>query len=213
MPRGKTKSTKTLGERREAAYRLFRRGYTDVEVARKVKVTRQTAANYRKLYEAELGELVLSNPDLLRDALKNTFRNLGEIDEVRENAWKQLDRKEAVIEFHCDECGNDGEVVVLEPPGDDARTKYLGVILKSTEMRAKVLGTLGIKTEVLAAIADLRQTQDAVLRWLSENLDGDQRMALAEFLEGPQLAGYQNGTRQASALDAIDAQAIEAIVS
>lgn len=183
MAKGKTRSKLTLSERRERAVELIGRGYTDTDVARDLRVSRATAANYRRIYEDSIQQRVREAPDTLRDVLGNTFRQLHELDDIRKMTWEKLRRRKATIEVVCDDCGTITEYTYQEPPTDQATVQYQNVLLKAAESRSKLLGLLGVKQEVFIEIQNVNIVQTKIMAWLQSNLDHASKEKLAVFIE------------------------------
>lgn len=183
MAKGKTKSKLSLKQRREQAFRKFSHGESDMEVARSLKVSRKTAANYRRLYEESIEKSAVANPTLLQDVLKNTIRSLAELDQIRADAWQRLDSKPRKVKFDCSECGEQIAVELDLPPTDQARVQYQNVLLKAQDQRSKLYGVMGVKADVLVLVMNVKTVQDKLLEWLQRNLEGVQREALAHFME------------------------------
>lgn len=183
MAKGKTKSKLSLRDRRERAVELIGRGYTDTDVARDLKVSRTTAASYRRIYEESIQQRVREAPDALRDVLGNTFRQLHELDDIRKMTWEKLKRRKAIIEVVCDDCGAVTEYVYQEPPTDQATVQYQNVLLKAAEARSKLLGLLGVKQEVFIEIQNVNIVQTKIMGWLQSNLPPELRETLATFIE------------------------------
>lgn len=183
MTKGKTKSKKTLKERKEEAFRKFAQGATVIEVARDLKVSRQTAASYKRKYEESLEAEAIANPRLLQDVLKNTIRSLRELDIIRRDAWDRLEAKPQRIDVSCPECEADFAIKVNLPPGDQARVQYQNVLLKAADQRSKLFGIMGVKHEVFVAITNVQLVQSKMLEWMGRNLCAQDREALAQFLE------------------------------
>ena len=185
---------------------MFAKGYTNADVARSLKINKDTAASYRTLYESRVHAQAAANPGFLRDVLSNTMRALNELDQIRADAWKQISEKRYhVFQVECDPCGEVTETKVNVPLGDDNRVKYQNVLLKAQDQRAKILGVLGVKAEVIAAMMQIKVVQDQILRWLTENLEGELRERLTEFLT-TELADYMGNQ---NALEVLDIEAIE----
>lgn len=204
----RTKSNLSLSQRREESFKMFARGHTNVEVARALKINKDTAASYREHYEKRIHAQAAANPGFLRDVLVNTFRALEEIDQIRSDAWKQISEERTIsYEIECGECGAELEARLQMPMGDEARTKYQNVLLKAQDQRAKILGVLGVKSEVIAAMMQIKSVQDAILKFMVEKLCHDDKQELEAFLTSPEMSGYFGGAVQA--FDAIDVQALE----
>lgn len=183
MPQGKTKSKAPLKLRKERAFRMFAQGASDVEVATRLKVTRQTAYNYRRKYEEKITDEALENPALLQDVLKNTIRSLRELDMIRADAWKRLEEKPTKHHFECEGCGEELVVEMPLPPSDQARVQYQNVLIKAQDQRAKLYGVLGVKQEVFIAFTNVKVVQDRLLEWMARNLCPTDRERLAVFME------------------------------
>ena len=207
MPKGKTRSKLTREERLSQAFEGFAMGMSDVSIAKQLKVTRQTVGTYRGIYEERLSARARANPNLLRDVLKNTMRALEELDRIREEIWQHMQPRKAVTEHTCPEC--DAEFTEKEYiyVTDDTRSKYIGHLLKAQETRAKLLGVIGVKTEVIAAVMGVKTVADALMAFMAENLCAEDRAKLEELLMGPELRAYVAG--DSNVLDVIDADVLE----
>lgn len=206
MARGKTKSKLTLRQRREESFKLFAKGWSDVDVAKKLKVSRETASNYRKRYEAQLSEAAKGNPQFLRDVLTNTHRALSELDMIRADAWDRLDAKRSeYLDIECPECGETHRLKVQLPVSDQARVQYQNVLLKAQDQRAKILNVLGVKQEFFIHVQNVNIVQAEILKWLQQNLPADLRESLADFISGD-LAPYMDSLD----MPVIETTAIEA---
>lgn len=150
-----------IRERREKAYRLFGRGFTNAEVARSVGVTPETSKRYRVEYENELREEATANPNLLRDVIKNTMSSLSALDDVRAEAW-------------------DMAQVDSTPP--NVKASYLSIILKAEKERAAILGLLGAKTETAALFARIKEQQDKLIEYMRDHLCEEDRRQLEGFI-------------------------------
>lgn len=208
MGRGRTKSKLTLGERRRKAGDLFAKGFSDDEVARELRVTRQTVNSYRRRYEEELHDEARKNPTLLREVLANTMRSLSELDRVRAEAWKHLKNRKTTEVLECQECGHLNEVAIAYEVSDQARTQYLNVLLKAQDQRAKLFGVIGVKADMLVAVAQVKVIQDKVIDFIQRELGPESRAKLEAFLvkEMPQLALETDPT---DAFEVVDGEVIE----
>lgn len=198
----------TLKQRREKAFELFLKGYSDAEVAQRIKVTRQTASNYRRKYEQSVHAEARNNPALLREVLANTMRSLQELERVRSEAWRSMEDRLVEHEFSCAECGAENIVSFTEPLSDQARTQYLNVLLKAQDQRAKLFGVIGVKADMLVAVAQVKIAQEKLIEWMAHNLEGATREALANFLENELSQFLDAGAGPMAALDVVDAQVI-----
>lgn len=183
MPKGKSKSKLTLSQRREKAFRLFLKGYTNADVARELGVTADTVTSYRRLYEERLADEAEHNPQLLRDVLKNTVQALYELDAIRMEAWAALDPKD----HECEECG-------CHLMGHQSRNQYLSTLVKAQEQRAKLFGLFGVKQEFMAHVFTVQGAQNKILEFLARSLCPTDRLAFQRFLDSPEMQAYQNLT-------------------
>jgi transcriptional regulator NrdR family protein/DNA-binding CsgD family transcriptional regulator len=205
----KSKSKLGLSQRRERAFELFARGYTNAAVAKDLNVHADTVAGYREKYEASIHAQAAANPNFLKEVLQNTIRSLAELDRIREDAWKHLEDRKVRVRRQCPECEHEWREVDYFPVSDQSRAQYHNVLLKAQDQRSKLFGVLGVKQEVLIAILQVKTVQDKVLDWLAEHVQGELREDLATFLESPELAAYMGNARPA--FDAIDTEAVEAL--
>lgn len=203
----KSKSKLGLSARRERAFECFAKGWTNTDVARDLKVHMDTVAGYREKYEERIHAQAAANPNFLKDVVTNTVRSLEELDRIRADAWKHMEPRRRRITNVCPECEHEWKEIFYEDVSDQTRAQYLNVLLKAQDQRSKLFGVLGVKQEVFVAIMQVKVVQDQILDWLGQNLEGDLREKLAEFLESPELSEYMGGT--ATALGAIDVEAVE----
>lgn len=203
----KSKSKLGLSARRERAFECFAKGWTNTDVARDLKVHMDTVASYRTKYEERIHAQAAANPNFLKDVVTNTVRSLEELDRIRADAWKHMEPRRVRVMRVCPECEHEWREVEYHDVSDQTRAQYLNVLLKAQDQRSKLFGVLGVKQEVFIAIMQVKVVQDQILDWLGQNLEGDARDRLADFLESPELSEYMGGTQ--SALGAIDTTAIE----
>jgi hypothetical protein len=179
----RTKSGLSRSARIEKAFALYRRGFKIADVARELNVHRDTAANYKKLYDEQVATEAAQNPDLLTDVLKNTYRSLEELDDVRQEVWRNLQDRTRRDLIECEECGHEQEHVWNEPISDQSRASYLNTLLKAHDQRTKLFGLMGVKQEVFAVFQQVDTVQRAMLEWMGRELCVEDRHKLATFLE------------------------------
>lgn len=150
----------SLSERRERAFELYLRGYTVADVARDLQVSPNTAGRYKREYEAELEEQTQSNPALLQDVLKNTFRSLEELDQVRKEAWQHYERAHS----------------------DVNRTKYMRIIINCQDQRAKLFGLMGVKQQYMVFVNNVHTVQQKIMQFMREELCDRDREKLEAYL-------------------------------
>lgn len=217
----KTRSKLSLSERREQAYVLFAKGYTNARVAEELKVNKDTVKGYRDRYESSVQAQAAANPAFLRDVVANTFRSLAELDQIREDAWAHMKRRKEKREFvvECPECEYEFTFVAkldYEIP-DQTRVQYQNVLLKAQDQRSKLFGIMGVKQEVMVAMMQVKMVQDRLLHFMAEHLCAADRVELEEFLQSPELAKYMSASSPAGQLtewsgsddEIIDAEIIE----
>lgn len=176
----KSKSKLSLGKRRERAFELFARGYTNADVKRDLGVGSDAVAGYRKLYNERIHAQAASNPGFLSDVLQNTLRILEELDQVRADAWKQIS-KDRTIRMECPHCERTFKIKV--PLTDQTRAQYHNVVLKALDSRAKVFGILGVKSEMFAQVQGVQYVQGKIIEYLTKNLPPQYREELATYME------------------------------
>lgn len=203
----KSKSKLGLSQRRERAYELMAKGWTNAAIARDLGVHVDTITGYRRKYEESLHAQAAANPNFLRDVLTNTIRSLTELDMIRADAWKHMEDRTIRTPVTCPHCEEEFTLKERIEVSDETRARYHGILLKAQDQRAKLFGVLGVKQEVFIAIMQVKVVQDKILEWLATNVQGDLRESLATFLE-TELSEYM-GT--ANPLTAIDTTAIEAM--
>lgn len=208
MPRGRTKSKMTLKQRREQAFSMFAKGFSDSEIAKKLRVTRQTINNYRRKYEEAIQDEAISNPRLMQDALGNTIRSLHELDQIRENAWKELEDRKLERRVKCPNCDHRFHERFRDPVADHTRVQYLNTLLKAQDQRAKLFGVLGVKQEVFVLVAQVKYVQDKILEFLTRSLCLDDRRKLEEFLTtNPEISEYMSTYGEQSLDDVLELEA------
>lgn len=149
-----------IGQRKEVAFELFKKGYTNAEVAREVKIHPDTAKRYRDAYETALAAEVASNPGLLRDVLGNTLRSLEELDRARAAAWKDYQ----------------------EATSASAKKGFLDLVIKAQGERAKLFGLMGVKQDTLVYINGVKEMQDRLMDFLQRELCPADRKKIEKFL-------------------------------
>lgn len=190
----KTKSKMSLSERREAAFKLFSRGYTNVAVAEELKVSRDTVKAYREKYDASIHAQAQANPNYLRDVVARTFQSLDELDQIREDAWKHMQRRKEKREFdiECPDCGSEFVFVAKLDfeISDQTRAQYHNVLLKAQDQRSKLFGVMGVKQDVMIAVMQVKMVQDKLLQFMADHLCAADREELETFLQTPELQRY-----------------------
>lgn len=172
MPRGKTKSKKTLAERRELAGELFAKQQSVAFVAKRLGVSWETAKSYKVWWEEQIAEEAASNPGLLRDTLRNTVAQLRELDLVIKEAWKIV---------HA--TGRDGDGNLYQT-GNQTRLQALNTIRQASADKAKLYGLFGVKQDYFQFVQSVNAIQARLLEFMGETLCPSDREALAELLEG-----------------------------
>lgn len=157
--RGKYKKM-GIGQRREAAWELFKRGYTNAEVAREMGIHPDTVTRYRRLFEATLAAETAANPGLLRDVLGNTLRSLEELDAIRTMAHKDYQ----------------------ESTSATARKGFLDIMVRAQSERAKLFGLMGVKQDTLVYINGVKEMQDKLMDFLQRELCSADRRKIERFL-------------------------------
>jgi hypothetical protein len=168
MAKGKTASALSLTERREAAGALIRKGFTNAEIARKLRVSPDTAAGYRKWNEERHKQEIADNPHFMNEVLSNTLRNLREIDEVRKEAWKQ---------YHTAEV-------------KQVKLQALNTVRACQQDRARIYGLLGVDQATSAMYANIKFVQDRILEFLNQELCDVDRERLRRMLISPEFKKY-----------------------
>lgn len=206
--KGKSKSKLGLSQRRERAFELFARGYTNADVARDLTVHADTVARYRELYNERIHAQAAANPNFLKDVVTNTMRSLEELDRIRADAWQHMESRTVRVEHECPECEHQWVEKERVEISDQTRAQYHNVLLKAQDQRSKLFGVLGVKQEVFVAIMQVKIVQDRILEWMAQNLEGDVRDALADFLEA-ELGEYVNPVT--TPFGVIDTTAVETL--
>jgi hypothetical protein len=168
-----------------------------------------TAGAYRKSYNERIHAQAAANPNFLAEALDRTMQSLSELDLIRADAWKHLEDRTVRGEFQCPECEHEWTTKVKVPVPDQTRAQYHNVLLKAQDQRSKLFGVLGIKQEMLAGVMQIQYVQGRIIEWLAQNLEGDTKEALAQFLES-ELGDYM-GTPGNGPLGVLDVESIEVV--
>lgn len=195
----KSKSKMSLSQRRERAFQLFAKGYTNADVASELKVNKDTAAGYREKYEASLHAQASANPRYLQDVVTNTFRSFGELDQIRKDAWAHMKDRKQEIEFECPHCGEEGVLTIKTEVSDQTRVQYQNVLLKAQDQRSKLFGLMGVKQEIFVAVMQVKAVQDLVIDFLTNKLCAVDRAELESFLQSPEMAKYMSSAGQLEA--------------
>jgi hypothetical protein len=160
MAKGRTNSPYSLSARRIKAVELFVRGYTVTEVATELRVSVETASRYRTKYQEDIKSQAVANPTLLKDVLANTIATLGEIDQVRQEAWRNYENAKS----------------------EQLKAQFLNTVLKAQEQRAKLFGLFGVKAELLHQMTLIREQQEKLVEFMSEHLCSADRERLETFI-------------------------------
>lgn len=159
MPRGR-RHEMGRGERLERAFELFAKGYSNVEVADDIHVHPDTVTRYRRVYESRIAQQAKDTPNLLRDVLGNTLRTLAELDRIRKEAWERYESAST----------------------DGARQKWMAIVLKAQDQRAKLFGLMGVKQDTLAYINGIKEIQGKLIEFMQRELCADDRRRLDEYI-------------------------------
>ena len=91
MPKGLTKSKLTYSERKEMAFDLFAREWKNVDIARKLGVTPETIANYKRGWEDKKEEALWRDPNYLNNILQHTHERIEQLEQVIRESWDAAD--------------------------------------------------------------------------------------------------------------------------
>lgn len=182
-----SKSGLTRSERIEKACELYARAYSPTDVARKLKVARNTAIAYRVIYESRMQKAVNDDPGFLTDIVGNTMRMLVELDQTRSRLNKDADMVAEKFTVECDNCGHE---ILVKSPNFELRAKIIGQVLKAQDMRAKLFGTLGVKAEFMQMVAITKRVQDMIIKFMSEELCERDMAKLKTLLNSPAMLQY-----------------------
>lgn len=160
MSKGKTESKMRIGERKQKAFEGIKQGLTNVEIAKRIKVSPGTVSRYRKDYIAQISDQARNNPDLLRDVLGNTIKALEELDLVKAEAWKLYNRTNS----------------------ETTKISCLARITACQDQRAKLFGLFGVKAEFFLHVDAIRQQQSKLLEFMGEHLCPTDRIALEAYI-------------------------------
>jgi hypothetical protein len=162
MARGRTNSSLSLGARKQKAVELFTRGWTPSAVAAEIGVTVGTAKRYHDQYEQDIAEQARAHPNLLREVVKNTIGALAEIEQLRQEAWRNYE----------------------DTANPQTRVAFLNTARAATADKHKVLQLFGVKAEYMAQVAVIQANQQKLLEFLAGHAwCDDDKLAVIEFLE------------------------------
>lgn len=179
MPRGVTRSTLSLHERRRVAFEMFTQGYTNRQVADRLSIHPGTAKMYREEWEASIQQEAVDNPELLRDVITNTTRQLAELDLVRQRAWQEYETASSRQAAHCPTCA---ETVYVDVSSPTTRNQLLNTITKAQELRAKLLGLFGVKAEFMLHVQSVRAIQEKLIGFMRNELCAEDKEKLERLL-------------------------------
>jgi predicted transcriptional regulator len=91
MAKGKTKSSLSYSERKETAFDLFTRHWTNADIARHLEVTPETISSYKKEWEKLSEEAVWNDPNYLNKILEHTRGRIDELEKVISRTWDVAD--------------------------------------------------------------------------------------------------------------------------
>lgn len=168
MAKGKTKSKLTLSERREEASELFAKGFNVSDVARRLKVSWETAKAYKEWHEERIANSANENPQMLQDVLRNTIASLAELDQIRKEAWRT---------YHT----ADSKQIKLQA---------LNTIRSAQQDKAKLFGLFGVKQDFYVHVQNVTVVQGMILDFLGRELCEPDRRKLEAFLAKPELQRY-----------------------
>lgn len=199
----KSRSPYTRGERREKAFKYIAKGYTNVEIADKLKVHVDTVTRYRKAYVDQVQAEAAANPTLLNEVVANTIRTMHELDIIRKEAWEAHDRSRSVT-GECEHCGEETSFWV----GIKGETKaqMLRILLQANEQKAKLFQLFGVKAEFMAHVNQVAQLQNRLMVFMRDQLCEDDRRKLEEFLGT--LSGAVAANDSLAELDVVDAELV-----
>lgn len=194
MPRGRTSSPYTLGQRKRLAASMFTKGYSAAEVAERLGIHPGTAAQYRQEFEDSLGDAAAANPGLLKDVLRNTVQALNELDQVRKHAWEEYEAAQHDVTAVCPVCEH--HFVAERASSTVTRNQLLKTITAAQDQRAKLLGLFGVKADFLHHVNAIRLVQEKLLNFMRQELCEEDKQKLEALLTGPEL-GPHVGVSQA----------------
>lgn len=168
MPRGRTRSRLSLSERREFASELFLKGFNVTDVARKLRVSWDTASSYKKWHEDRVAAQAQENPQLLQDVLRNTVLSLQELDQIRASAWRQ---------YHASE-------------SRQIKLQALNTIRSAQQDKAKLFGLFGVKQDFYLHVQNVTLVQTMLIEFLSRELCADDREKMDRFLSTPEVQKF-----------------------
>lgn len=200
MPRGRTDSPYNLSQRREKAFDLFMKGWTDVNVAERLQVTAETVARYRKEYMDTIELQARSNPSMLRQVLENTIVALEENATVRKSLWEEYESGKEPLE-----CGHCGALLDVPGPGATTRNQILKSILAAQDQRARLFGLFGVKQEYFVMVQNIQHVQEKLLDFLRTRLPADLRREVEALLTSSEMTPYTGAANE----EPIEAELVE----
>jgi len=87
LAKGKTTSIMSYSERKETAFDLFTRHWTNADIARHIGVTPETISNYRREWDKLSEEAAWSDPNYLNKILEHTKARVTELEQVINQTW------------------------------------------------------------------------------------------------------------------------------
>jgi hypothetical protein len=187
MAKGKHKTNRSRSERIELACELFGKAWSDSDVARELKVARNTARSYREIYEQRLKKATEDNPRFLQNIVGNTMRMIEENLLIVKTAWQEYHRATKPIKVECPRCERGFKI---PSPDYDTRNKLLKTILSAHETRAKLYGAMGVKQEFVAMVANVERAQKKLIEFMVNELCDGCRDKLLAYMSTPEMAQY-----------------------
>ncbi len=179
--RGKSNSPLSRSERIERFFELADQGYRNAEICREMGISKDTARSYREKWEERVEQRKLEVPNLLRDVLGNTIRQLEELDRIRKAAWSEYERASEPFEIACEECEHTMTVTVASAT---ARNNALNTALKAQDSKAKVLGVIGVKQDFIMHVVRVENAMKRLLSFMANELCERDRLILDEYMSG-----------------------------
>lgn len=179
----KSKSKLGLSQRRERAFQLFARGYTDVDVRKDLGVAKDTVAGYRRQYEANISAQATANSELLSQVIGNTMRSLQELDMIRADAWQHMESRTVRTRITCPHCEEEFIHKLVYEVSDQTRAQYHNVLLKAQGERTKLFGLIGVKQEMMARYESINALSQLILAFMVEELCNADRLKVADLVE------------------------------
>jgi len=145
MPKGRTLSKLSYSERKELAFDLFAREWKNIDIARKLEVTPETIANYKRGWEDKKEEALWRDPNYLNNILQHTHERIEQLEQVVRESWNTYD----------------------ETPNQNAKVAVLRTIKDTVMDVAKLQRLTDTRIEIIDKAERATQVQEVILEVLN----------------------------------------------